>query len=156
MKLAAIAMLCGTAMAAEPALVPLDLAQFGRTLSRLKGKVVLFDFWATWCEPCREELPKLVQLERKLAARGFVLVTISADEHEQEPAARRFLEKLGARPPAFVKRVADDDAFINAIDARWSGALPALFLYDRQARRVTSFIGESDPADVERAIAKLL
>lgn len=155
MRLAALAFIAVATASAQP-LMPFDEAQFARTLQSLKGKVVLFDFWATWCEPCRTELPKLVQLERKLGARGFVLVTISADEPEQEGAALDFLKKSGARLPAYIKRARDDDAFINAIDRKWSGALPALFLYDRSNRRAASFIGEAEPADIERAVEKLL
>jgi cytochrome c biogenesis protein CcmG, thiol:disulfide interchange protein DsbE len=143
------------ALAAGQALVPLDEPVFARTLQAEKGKVVLFNFWATWCEPCRVELPKLVQLEKDLSARGFVLITISADEPEQEASALQFLKQSGARLPAFIKRVRDNDAFINAIDGKWSGALPALFLYDRENRRVTSFFGETEIADIEKAIEKL-
>jgi hypothetical protein len=59
-------------------------------------------------------------------------------------------------PPAYIKRVKNDDKFIESVDAQWSGALPALFLYDRQGRKVKSYIGETDMAALEAAIRKLL
>jgi hypothetical protein len=58
--------------------------------------------------------------------------------------------------PAYIEQAADDDRFIDAIDPKWGGALPALFLYDRAGHKVRSFIGETDMATLERAVLKLL
>ena len=144
------------AWAAAAGLLPLDEARFSRILEENRGKVVVFDFWATWCEPCRAELPQLVKMERKLRGRGLVLVTVSADEPEQAEAALKFLEASGASMPAYIKRVANDEEFINSIDRQWSGALPAVFVYDRQGRRSDSFFGESAISDIEKAAEKAL
>jgi thiol-disulfide isomerase/thioredoxin len=133
-----------------------DESGFQKLVAAHQGKVVLFDFWATWCEPCRAELPQLIRLQAKLKARGFELVTISADEPEQAADAEKLLKDSGAPLPAFRKQALNDDHFINAIDPKWSGALPALFLYNRSGRKVTSFIGETDIGLVEAAIQKLL
>lgn len=137
-------------------LTPVDEPGFQKLLRAHQGKVVLYDFWATWCEPCRAELPQLVRLQAKLKARGFELVTISADEPEQASDAEKLLKKSGAPLPAFRKQALHDDQFINAIDAKWSGALPALFLYDRSGHKVASFIGETEIGVIESAIQKLL
>ena len=110
-------------------LSPLDEGGFQKLLTAHRGKVILYDFWATWCEPCRAELPQLIRLQAKLKARGFELITISADEPEQVADAEKLLKKSGAPLPAFRKQALNDDKFINAIDPKWSGALPALFLY---------------------------
>jgi hypothetical protein len=83
----------------------------------------------------------------------LVLLTVSADEPEQEAAALQFLLKTGVRLPAYVKHVKNDEAFIDSIDQKWSGALPGLFLYDRAGRKVASFIGETDIAEIEKAVA---
>jgi hypothetical protein len=58
--------------------------------------------------------------------------------------------------PAYIRRANDDDKFINFVDAKWSGALPALIIYDKSGRRVKSFIGETSMKDVEAAVLKLL
>ena len=155
MRTAAI-VICGGVLLAAAALLPLDETAFSRVLAENKGKVVLVDFWATWCDPCRAELPQLLKLERKWHDRGLVLVTVSADSTDQEQAVLQFLERSRVRFPAFIKQVKDDEAFINAVDKKWSGALPALFLYDRSGRRVTSFVGEVEISDIEHAIEKLL
>jgi len=142
-------------LGAQQKLTPVNEAAYAKLVAAHKGKVVLVDFWATWCEPCRAEMPQLVKLEQKLRARGFELVTISADEPEQETAAVKVLKADGVSGPSFLKKAVDDDKFIAAIDAKWGGALPALFVYDRSGKKVRSFIGETPMKDVEAALEKL-
>ncbi len=142
--------------AAPARLDPLDEAGYRQLVASSKGKVLLVNFWATWCSPCREEMPLLVKLEAAYRDRGFRLVTISADEPEDARQALEFLQKMKVPPPAYLKRAANDDKFITAIDAKWSGALPALFLYDKTGRKVRSFIGEADFKALESEIRKLL
>ena len=137
-------------------LMPINEVGFQKLIGSHKGKVVLYDFWATWCAPCRAELPQLVKLEAKLRSQGVEVITISADEPEQKAAAEKFIAQFGVHGPAYLKQADNDDHFINAIDAKWSGALPALFLYDKTGRKVRSFIGETDMAALEAAIHKLL
>ena len=138
------------------ALTPLDEASFRKMVADHRGKVLLVDFWATWCAPCREEMPKLVVLYSARKQRGFELVTVSCDEPEQETAAGAFLAQQHAPAARYIRRSQSDDAFINSIDPKWSGALPALFVFDRSGRQVTSFIGEVEIKQVEAAVNKAL
>jgi thiol-disulfide isomerase/thioredoxin len=137
-------------------LAPVDEQSYAAMLRSHRGQVVLVDFWATWCDPCREELPRLAALARALDARKFALVTVSADEPEQEVAAAALLDKTGIGQPRYIKHAGDDQSFIDSIDKQWSGALPALFLYNVKGVRIASFIGESSSADIEAAIRKAL
>jgi len=144
-------------LAGQTKRVPIDQASYPKVIAGHSGKVVLANFWATWCVPCRKEMPQLVQLSRKLAARGFDLVMISADEAEQQGAAIKVLQDNRAEGPTYLLKTADNDKFYPAVDAKWSsGELPALFLYDRSGKRVRSFFGETSIADLEAAITKLL
>ena len=73
-------------------LVPINEAGFQKLVDTHKGKVVLYDFWATWCAPCRAELPQLALLEDKLRSQGFEVVTICADDQEHKSAAEKFIQ----------------------------------------------------------------
>ncbi len=138
------------------ALSPVNESGYAKLVAQHKGKVVLVNFWATYCVPCRAEMPALVRLEQKLKPRGFQLITVSADEPEQEAAAAKFLDVSKVPAPHYIRRAADDDKFVNALDPKWSGALPASFLYDKTGRKVRAFFGEADLKAVEAAITALL
>jgi len=147
-----LAILLFFAAPALTSLTPIDEAGFQKLVQSNKGKVVLYDFWATYCAPCRAETPELIKLEKRLHASGFVLVTISADEPESDARAAKMADQLGVTRPAYRKEAKKDEDFINSIDPKWEGALPAMFLYDKNGRRVRSFIGATDTATVEKAI----
>jgi thiol-disulfide isomerase/thioredoxin len=142
--------------AAQPKLMAVDEAGYPKLIAASKGKVVLVDFWATWCKGCRAEMPELVKLALKLKARGFELVTISADETEQEAGAARVLKENNVAGVWYIKRPKDDDKFLNATHPKWAGELPAMFLYDRTGKKVRAFIGETPSKELESAIEKLL
>jgi thiol-disulfide isomerase/thioredoxin len=97
------------------------------------ARVVLLNVWATWCTPCREEFPDLLRLEREHRARGLRLVLISGDFDSELPAVRRFLTAQGVDFLTYLKQ-GDDMPFIDGLDARWTGALPATLLYDGAGR----------------------
>jgi len=156
-RLTALLVLAGAGgWSAPDQLLPYDEKTHQKLISDSKGKVLLIDFWATWCAPCLEELPQLVALERKYVAKGLKLITVSVDDEEDREAALKFLRKHRVSPPAYLKKVADDDRFITFVDKNWSGAVPALFLFDRNGKLVRSFIGEADLKAVEKAILSLL
>jgi thiol-disulfide isomerase/thioredoxin len=150
-----ISVLCLTA-APPVKLQPLDEVAYAKAIAAKKGKVLLVNFWATWCEPCRKEMPELAKMAASLKAKGFELVTISADEPEDEKAAIAFLVKAGIPDPAFLKRVKNDDKFIGSIDPKWSGALPALILHDKTGKKVKTWVGETDLKALQAEINKLL
>lgn len=155
MKFVAILMTAaGLCSAAD--LKPLDEARYAKTVAASKGKVLLVNFWATYCVPCRKEMPQLVALASKYKAKGLEFITVTADEPEQMKEAAAFLDKNKVPAPAYAKQAKDDDKFINMVDPKWSGALPASFLYDRAGRKVRAFFGEIKIAELEAALQKLL
>ena len=156
MRLAILILLAASVSAAAPKLAPVDETSFPKVVAAHKGKVVLVDFWATYCVPCRQEMPELVKLEARLRARGVQLITISADEPEKQAEAEAFLAKYSVTGPAYIRNAKDDDKFINSVDPKWSGALPALILYDKSGRKTKMFVGETSITDVEAAVTKLL
>lgn len=133
-------------------LAPVDEAAYQK-LVRGSG-ITVVNFWATWCAPCREEMPGLIALERRLAPSGVRLLLISADEPEDAGKAAEFLHKTGAPQPWRIKQATNDDRFIDAINPKWSGALPATFVY-KGGRLAKSFIGEVEMKVLEAEIRRL-
>jgi thiol-disulfide isomerase/thioredoxin len=135
---------------ATPALSLVDLAGREHRLADYKGKVVLVNFWATWCEPCREEMPSMKRLRASLAGRPFEVLAVNLGE----PASRirGFLEQVPLDFPVLLDR---DSATAKAWRAR---VLPVSFVVGPDGAIRYSAIGELDWSDekVSRAIAALL
>ena len=110
-----------------------DLAGKPVTLSSLRGKVVLVNFWATWCPPCRKEMPALDALSTRFASQGFVVLSIS-DEDAGKVAP--FIAKTGYRPTVLL----DPGRKVN--DAFHVDGIPKSFVFDRQGRLVAQTIDE--------------
>jgi thiol-disulfide isomerase/thioredoxin len=131
---------------------------------RAKGaRAVLVNVWATFCEPCREEMPDLMRFYRDNRARGLRLIMISVDDEEILAEVRNILRAtahaaaVDGTPEAlaFIKRE-DDTKFVNGLDRRWSGALPATFLYDGQGVRRRSWLRPVTYAELDRRVDGLL
>jgi thiol-disulfide isomerase/thioredoxin len=153
-----VALACGRqapAPAAPPPLTPANAADVLREVERSRGSVVLVNVWATWCTPCREEFPDLLRVQSELGSRGFRLILVSADFASQRPAAAAFLASQGVGSPTFAKAQGDQE-FINGLDSRWSGALPACLLFDREGRKVGFWEGKASYDDLTRRINPLL
>ncbi len=122
-----------------------------------KGHVVLLNFWATWCVPCREEFPDLVRLQNALSAKGLRVIGVSTDFSKQLPAVEAFLAKNNPSFPNYHRKSGGDDQdFINAVDPKWGGELPFSVLYGRDGNRVRTLSGKSSYADFEREVLNAL
>jgi cytochrome c biogenesis protein CcmG/thiol:disulfide interchange protein DsbE len=140
-------------------LVSLDEHSYKQMVAGRHGQVLMVDFWATWCAPCREELPKLVAMAEAYRPKGVALITVSCNDPEQKAQALSFIRQKGAPGPYYIREVDDDDKFAASIDPKWSGdsgALPALFLYDRSGRQAQAFIGDTSMKIIQAALEKLL
>jgi peroxiredoxin len=119
----------------------------GRTmrLSDFKGKIVLLDFWATWCAPCRREIPGFNRLQRQFAASGFTVLGVALDE-EGAAVARPLAQRLGINYPIAIgtQQVAADYGGIQA--------LPTAFLIGRDGRILGTFVGARDESEFAKII----
>ncbi len=146
----------GFSSAVSPQFRPLDEGGYRTLLKQHSGNIILVDFWASWCEPCRAEMPALLKLTRRYAPRGLRFVTISIDGPAELAYAEKFLKAQGAPFPAYYKSAKNDEHFIHSVDSRWSGALPALFFYGRDGKLVKVYVGETDTETVEATVRELL
>ncbi len=100
------------------------------------GKPLLVNFWATWCEPCREEFPDLVILRDKYEGKLDV-VTVSLDEaSEIATTVPKFLSSMKADMPAYLLKTPDEGAAISMIAKDWQGGLPFTLVFDGQGNKV--------------------
>jgi thiol-disulfide isomerase/thioredoxin len=135
-----------------------DLKGLQERLAQERGRVVVVNYWATWCEPCREEFPEFVEFHHAWGERGVRFWAVSLDVASvRDTEVKKFLAEQRVPFPVFIKTEAEDpNDFINAIDERWSGALPATFVYDREGRRAHSLFGKQTRKSLEAAVAPLL
>jgi cytochrome c biogenesis protein CcmG, thiol:disulfide interchange protein DsbE len=108
-------------------------------LSELRGEVVLLNIWATWCPPCREEMPAIESLHQELSPRGLRVVAVSIDRAGAEPAIRRFADEFGLTFDIL------HDAEQQAPRAFRTIGVPETLLIDREGRLVHRWIGQIDP-----------
>jgi thiol-disulfide isomerase/thioredoxin len=103
-----------------------------KTALKPNGKPLLVNFWATWCDPCREEFPDLVKLDAEYKGKiDFITVSID-DLAEIRRDVPKFLVSMKAGMPAYLLKVADESAVISSITKDWNGGLPFTILYNEK------------------------
>jgi len=135
-----------------------DSAVLAEVLEEHRGKVVLVDFWATWCLACMEQLPHTVDLHRRWGDRGLAVISVSLDDRDSESRVRRFLTDQGA---TFDNLLSTHGAGLKSFDdfGMEDGTLPHYRVYDREGRLHKSFgagAGPFDVKDIDRALESLL
>lgn len=121
------------------------------------SKPLLVNFWATWCDPCREEFPDLVKIDKQYRPQGLDFTAVSLDDlTELKTSVPRFLREMRVTVPTYLLNVSDPEMAINKVDPQWSGALPATFLYDAQGNLVYKRLGRIKVDELTAAIEKLL
>jgi cytochrome c biogenesis protein CcmG/thiol:disulfide interchange protein DsbE len=119
------------------------------SLSSLRGKVVVLNFWATWCPPCKMEIPWLVEFQQTYRDRDLVIVGVSMDEDGWE-AVKPFMERMKINYPMVIGN--------DEVAARFGGveSLPTTLLIDRSGRIAATHTGLVSKSEYRRGIEKLL
>jgi thiol-disulfide isomerase/thioredoxin len=138
----------------DPELI--DIQGYQRLLEQNRGKALLVTFWATWCEPCRDEYPMLSDLAKQYAPQGLKVVGVSMDDDGDVILMRRFIARYKPFFRNYRKSAGGQDAFVHAVMPGWTGALPASFFYAKDGQQVGHVLGEGSRATYEAAIQSLL
>jgi thiol-disulfide isomerase/thioredoxin len=126
-------------------------------LKRDGNRPLLVNFWATWCDLCREEFPDLVKIDNVYRSKGLDFIAITLDDlADINTAVPKFLRLVKARMPVYLLNVPDPDPAIHLVDPGWSGALPATFLYNNKGEVVYKQLGRIKPDELRAAIEKLV
>ena len=146
------------ARAAEPSDIrEIDLAGLKKILQRDSKDVrpLLINFWATWCDGCREEFPDLVKIDNDYRAKGLNFVSVSLDDiTDIKTAVPAFLKEMKAQMPVVLLNVKDPEPAIHAVDEKWDGQLPATYLFDKEGKVVYKHFGRIKPDELRSAIDK--
>lgn len=121
------------------------------TIERWKGKVVVVNFWASWCAPCREEIPGLVRIQSRFAANGVQIVGIAVDSADK---ARQAASALGVNYPVLIAGLETID-LTRRLGNR-AGALPFTLILDRSGTLIASHLGILTEAQLAQIVAPLL
>src|ERR1700730_13790713 len=143
-----------TAVLQDPKTI--DVQGYQKLLERYRGKPLLVTFWATWCEPCRDEYPRRNELAKQYAPQGLQVVGVSMDDDGDLILMRRFLARYKPVFANYRKKAGSEAAFDHAVLPEWNGALPASFFYREDGRQIGHVLGEGTRDTYEGAIRSLL
>jgi len=136
---------------------PIDTDGLKGLLTQQREHPLLVNFWATFCDPCRDEFPDLVKIDKDYRARSLDFVTVSLDDMTDiKTSVPEFLDKMNATMPAYLLNASDPEPAINLVDKRWQGDLPATFLYNERGEVVYRHIGRVNTAELRAAIEKVV
>jgi thiol-disulfide isomerase/thioredoxin len=140
----------------DPALI--DVQGYQKILDQYKGKPLVITFWATWCEPCRDEYPMLNELAKQYAPQGLKVVGVSLDQDGDSDLIlmRRFLARYKPVFPNYRKKKGEEDAFTHVVFPQWNGSIPATFFYSKDGQQIGHLVGASNRETYDAAIRTLL
>jgi thiol-disulfide isomerase/thioredoxin len=135
----------------------IDLDGYDKILATYKGKPLVVTFWATWCEPCRDEYPMLVALAKEYAPKGLAVYGVSFDNNADMHLVRDFLAKNRPGFPNYRQNPnIDIDAFYRGVNPQWTGTMPETIFYGRDGRILIHYEGERTRDDFVKAIQQVL
>lgn len=125
--------------------------------SSLKGKTFMVNFWATWCPPCKKEMPDLIKLYTNYKDKGFELIFVSVDDKsDKEGDLKDFLTSLGIEFVTYYDALKKQEDILTHIDNNWAGEIPKTYIYDSEGKQVKVITGSQSYQTFENEIKKVL
>jgi len=121
-----------------------------------KGKPLLINFWATWCDPCREEFPDLVKIHQDYGAQIDVIVVSLDYPSEINRDVPKFLAEVNAKMLAYLLNSEDETASAEIVSEKWQGGLPFTVLFDSNGKEIYSRQGRFNTAVLRTKIEELI
>jgi thiol-disulfide isomerase/thioredoxin len=144
-----------SAATADPALI--DLAGYQQVLAKYHGKPLVVNFWATWCEPCRDEYPMIVELAKQFRPQGVEVVGVDMDDDSDMNLVRRFILRMQPSFPNYRQKTGIDlDKFYDGVNPQWKGTMPQTMFYGKDGNVVGFFLGSRPRAQFEQAFRATL
>lgn len=131
--------------------------EYKELLDNSKGKVVLVNFWATWCPPCVKEFPELVKLYNDYKSKDFVLLFISLDDKsEYDSKLLPFLKKQGVDFTSYFGNFSNPETIMNYVDKSWQGEIPFTGIYNKDGILSKTMMGNKTYEQFETEIKKYM
>ena len=106
----------------------ISIDDFHRVLESHQGKVIVINFWATWCIPCVQELPELNELQKRFRDKGLMVIAVSLDDQDKlEDSVRSFFAKRAPDLISYLSTEEEPSDFVGSLDPEWLGALPSTY-----------------------------
>jgi thiol-disulfide isomerase/thioredoxin len=141
--------------AGDPPLI--DLASYNQLIGNYRGKAVMVNFWATWCEPCRNEYPTIMALSKEYGPQGLAVVGVTLDDDADMNLVRRFLAQTHPNFPNFrIKSGSDAQGFYRGINPDWRGTMPQTDFYARDGHLARYLVGDHPREAFVQAIRLVL
>jgi thiol-disulfide isomerase/thioredoxin len=120
-------------------------------INRYKGKIVVLNFWATWCVPCQHEMPLLVEMQKRFEDKGVVVLGASVDDEKSQPLIQPFAEKNKIPFPLLVGATTDQMQQLQLGEA-----IPATAFFDADGNLIGRVLGELDKSDLQNRLEWML
>jgi thiol-disulfide isomerase/thioredoxin len=134
-----------------PQLVLRDLHGDTQEISQYKGKIVVLNFWATWCVPCQHEMPLLAEIQEKYQDKGVVVLGASVDDEKSQPLIQPFAEKNKIPFPLLVGATTDEMQKLQLGEA-----IPATAFFDADGHLIARVLGELQKSDLQKRLDWML
>lgn len=137
-------------------LIDVTSAELMAEIKRRDASVVLVNVWAVWCEPCKDEMPHLIELAEAYRDRGVEIIIVSVDFETERPKTKAFLSQVGMTFPTYFRAGEDDETFISGVYKGWSGTLPATLMFDNDGTLFRFWEGDASKRFFEARILDAL